>query len=70
MDVKFHSKIYNKNIIQRAVRDFEGLADFEVNKDNDYFIIKISRIDPDVSDRFYEEFNNYVLCLQKKNPIL
>lgn len=69
MKIKFHHKIYTKGAIASAVKDFQELASFSIDKTGDYIEVEVSNIDPDIHDCFREEFTNYVLCLQKKKIV-
>jgi hypothetical protein len=70
MRIFFHNKIYSKKVIQEAIKHFNELAYFNVNKDGNYAEVNISNIEQELLDVFYEEFTNYVLCLQKKDTVL
>jgi len=59
--IKFNKKIYNKKAIERAITEFEKLASFSINELNDYFEVRIDKIDQEVQNILKDEFANYVL---------
>jgi hypothetical protein len=61
--VKFNKKIYNNEAIKQAIDEFENLADFDMKNTNNYFEVKIDKVDNEVKDILLDEFANYVLGL-------
>ena len=65
VEIKFSSKIYNKNNIKKAVEDFSHLASFKIVQKNGYFSIEITDIDKNFTDIIKYEFSNYLLDLNR-----
>ena len=61
--VKFNKKIYTNEAVNQAIEEFKNLADFDIKNTNNYFEIKIDKIDNDVKNVLPDEFANYVLAL-------
>ncbi len=66
MLLRFNKKIYPKLAIKKAVKDYRDLANFKVEQNKNYFLVKIRKIKPELKDVFQDEFSNYVLSLMKK----
>lgn len=61
MEIKFNKKLYTKEAIQAAVKAYDGLADFDLEEDANYFIVNLDKIDKEVELNIRDEFCNYVL---------
>jgi len=66
MKINFNKKIYPLKSIKKAIKDYSYLADFEINQNKNYFLVKITKTKPELKDIFQDEFSNYVLSLMKK----
>jgi len=64
--LKFNTKIYKKEAIQKAISAYSHLARFRVKDDKDYKVVEIDKVDPDLKGIFCDEFANYVLGMSKK----
>jgi hypothetical protein len=66
MIVNFNRKIYQLKAIKEAIQACQGLAEFELSLQKQYFRVKIKNIDPAVKSFFKDEFANYVLGIINK----
>jgi len=66
MLLRLNKKIYSEPVIKKAIKDFTSLADFEVNQNKKYFLVKTIKIRSELRKDFQDEFSNYVLSLMKK----
>jgi len=47
------------------MKDYSHLADFKIGQKKNYFLVKITKIKPELKDIFQDEFSNYVLSLHQ-----
>ncbi len=66
MEIKFNKNLYNRQAIERAIADYQGLAVFALTEDEQYFQVALCEIDNEVGDKIEDEFANYVLAGMKK----
>ncbi len=66
MQINFNKKIYSRQAIKKAIKDYKHLADFEINQNKSYFLIRAGNIQSGLKKIFQDEFSNYVLSLMKK----
>ena len=65
MMINFNKKIYSLKSIKKAIKDYSHLADFKIGQKKNYFLVKITKIKPELKDIFQDEFSNYVLSLHQ-----
>jgi isocitrate lyase len=65
MLISFNKKIYSKQAVQKAIKDYADLADFLFAQNKKYFLVKTKNIQPRIKNVFPDEFSNYVLSLIK-----
>ena len=62
--VNFSCSLYELDAIERAIKDYNGLADFILRKKKESVEVKIKKIRvKEMEPIFVEEFSNYVLSL-------
>ncbi|MDP3043535.1 MAG: HxsD-like protein [bacterium] len=66
MKLQFNKKIYLKSAVQKAMKDYSHLANFDLSQSKDYFLVEIINMPPELKDVFEDEFSNYALSLMKK----
>jgi hypothetical protein len=66
MQINFNKKIYSQQAIKKAMKDYSNLADFKLNQNENYFLVKIENIQPEIKKNFQDEFSTYVLSLINK----
>ena len=64
--IRFNTKIYNKEAIREAVSDYSHLARFSIKEARNYIKVSIDRINMDGEENIVHEFGNYVLGLTKR----
>ena len=64
--IKFSKNLYTKKAIRNAIKDYNGLADFNVSETKNYIKVDIKNIDKGVENIIQDEFCNYVLYHMKK----
>lgn len=65
MIIRFNKKIYSQEAIKKAIKDYAHLANFTLNQNKNYFLVKIDKIEPELKSKFSDEFSNYILGLMK-----
>lgn len=65
MIIRFNKKIYSQEAIKKAIKDYAHLANFALNQNKNYFLVKIDKIKPELKNKFSDEFSNYILGLTK-----
>ncbi len=65
MQIKFNKKIYSLKAIKLAIKDYQGLADFNLEKKGEYILVKLTKIDKEYKGIIKDEFCNYILSLMK-----
>jgi len=65
MTINFNRNFYNLKSIEKAIRDYEGLADFDIEVGKKNIKVDLKNIDPESRNVIKEEFCNYVLGLIK-----
>jgi hypothetical protein len=63
--INFNKTIYKAKAINSAIKDYKGLADFELKQDKKYYRLILKNIDKEVEQIIKDEFCNYVLYLIK-----
>lgn len=66
MLLQFNKKIYSKTAIKKAIKDYNSLANFEVEQNKNYFLVEITKIKPELKNIFRDEFSNHILSLVKR----
>jgi ribosomal protein L18E len=66
MIVRFNKKIYSREAIQKAMSQWRKMANFELKENKNYFLVKISKVKPNLKEGFSDEFSNFALSLMKK----
>jgi hypothetical protein len=68
--LRFYRKLYMLQAIRSAIRGFEGLARFEVERDGLYYVVHVRDISPEVDGDVVGEFANFVLAhtIECKRP--
>ena len=64
--LRFNRLLYSKKALHKAVKDYSGLAHFDVDQGRGYFNVAVQEIEPEVKKDFIDEFQNYVLGLTKQ----
>jgi hypothetical protein len=67
MKISFNSAIYTKKSILETIEAYKNLADFEIEYNDDIFVLNIENAKDDVKDIIGDEFSNYALGLLKRN---
>lgn len=65
-ELKFNTRIYRREAIQKAISAYSHLARFHFKDNKDYIKVKIDKIDSKVRNSLPDEFANYVLGMTKK----
>lgn len=65
MTINFNRNFYNLKSIEKAIRDYKGLADFDIEVGKENIKVNLKNIDPGSRNVIREEFCNYVLGLIK-----
>lgn len=61
--INFSRKIYSRQAIEKAMEDFQNLARFYLEEKEDYYVVSMKDIDPEVQDSIRDEFCNYVIYI-------
>jgi hypothetical protein len=67
MKISFNSAIYTKKSILETIEAYKNLADFEIEYNDDIFVLNIDNPDDEIKDIIADEFANYALGLLKRN---
>ncbi len=62
MELRLNKKIYSSAAIKECLDAYEEFGTYEVSKDGDYILIKISDPDKDFVKVLPQEIANYVLA--------
>ena len=54
MMINFNKKIYSLKSIKKAMKDYSHLADFKIGQKKNYFLVKITKIKPELKDIFQD----------------
>ena len=65
MKIRFDNKIYSLKAIKLAIKDYQGLADFNLDQKKEYTQVELTKINKEFKKIIKEEFCNYVLFLMK-----
>ncbi len=65
LKINFDKKIYSKDAIDRAIKDYKNLAKVELEEVDENIQAFISVIDEDLKDVIQDEFSNHVLGYMK-----
>ena len=65
MSINFNKNFYSLKAIEKAIQNYKGLADFNIEVKKKSIKVDLKNIDPDSKDIIREEFCNYVLGLMK-----
>ncbi len=65
MTINFNRNFYNLKSIEKAIHDYKGLADFDIEVGKKNIKVDLKNIDPESRNVIKEEFCNYVLGLIK-----
>jgi len=65
MSINFNKDFYSLEAIKKAIQDYKGLADFDIEVKKKIIKVDLENIDPGSKDIIKEEFCNYVLGLMK-----
>jgi len=65
MKIMDDKKLYKITAIEKAIKQFEHLAEFNIDKRENVFVVSVANIDKDVANIFQDEFCNFVLHLMK-----
>lgn len=65
MTIKFNKNLYNLAALKKAVKDYNEFAKFVIENSEDYFIVRINKINQEVEAVFQDEFCNYALGKMK-----
>ena len=65
MTINFNRDFYNLESIKKTIRDYKGLADFDIKLGKKNIKVNLKNINPESKDIIKEEFCNYVLGLMK-----
>jgi len=63
--LSFNKKIYSKQAVQKAIKDYADLADFLFAQNKKYLLVKVKNIRPELKKTFPDEFSNYILSLPR-----
>ncbi|MFA6193337.1 MAG: HxsD-like protein [Parcubacteria group bacterium] len=63
--VKLNRKIYVREAIEQAIKDYKGLAGFRLSEKGKYYLISIKPKENGTQDVIEREFCNYILSLEK-----
>jgi len=64
--IRFNTRIYKKEAVQKAILAFSNLAKFSLFGNSSYLKVKIVNISPSVKKVIVDEFTNYVLIETKR----
>jgi hypothetical protein len=67
MKISFNSAIYTKKSILETIEAYKNLADFNIEYNDDIFVLNIDNPDDEIKDIIADEFANYALGLLKRN---
>lgn len=59
--LRFHSKLYQRRAIQAAIEAYEDFADFNLEKQDPYYVVEVSPKEQEDAAYLPDEFANYVL---------
>ncbi|MDO8260711.1 MAG: HxsD-like protein [Candidatus Magasanikbacteria bacterium] len=65
MEIKYNKKLYNKKALEAGIEAYEGLADFVLSEEENYFILNLKNIKAELSEVIVDEFSNFVLAQAK-----
>ena len=65
MTINFNRSFYNLGSVKKAIQDYKGLADFDIEIGKKNIKVNLKNIDPVSKKVIKEEFCNYVLGLMK-----
>jgi len=65
MVINFNRSFYNLESIKKAIQDYKGLADFDIEVEKENIKVNLKNISPESRNVIKEEFSNYVLGLMK-----
>ncbi len=65
MTINFNRNFYNLKSIKKAIRDYKGLADFDIKVGKKNIRVNLKNIDLESKNVIKEEFCNYILGLIK-----
>ena len=65
MTINFNRNFYNLKSIEKAILDYKGLADFDMEVGKENVKVNLKNIDSESRNVIKEEFCNYVLGLIK-----
>ena len=60
--LQLHRKLYRASALNTAMEAFAELATISVQRDDRYFQVSFTEMDPDVEEVLVQEFANYVLA--------
>jgi len=63
--VKFNKNLYNFKAIKLAIKEYQSLANFNLDQKGNYIRVELKDIDKEVIQIIKDEFCNYVLFLMK-----
>ena len=62
LTLQLHRKLYKAAALDIATEAFAELATISVARDDRYFLVSFTQVDPDVEEVLAQEFANYVLA--------
>jgi len=63
--INFNKNFYNLEAIKKAIKAYNKLADFRIERNKRYIKVEIKCIDKEVENLIRDEFSNYVLFKMK-----
>ncbi|OGF25915.1 hypothetical protein A2331_06430 [Candidatus Falkowbacteria bacterium RIFOXYB2_FULL_34_18] len=67
LQIKLNKNLYKLKAVNAAIKEFKNLADFEIIKEKDKYLINLSNIKNEARNKVCDEFCNFVLYLMNKN---
>ena len=62
MEIRFNKKLYSRKAIETAIEAYKDLAEFLVTENDEYFLVNITKVNPEMGDVVGDEFSNFVLA--------
>jgi len=69
MIIRFSKEFYTLKAVEKAIKDYNGLAVLEIKNNKDSIEVRANNINSDIKDIFEDEFCNYVLSEVKINSL-
>ncbi len=67
IELRFHRDVYVGECVDRAVKVYAKLGEFELSEQDQHWVVKLSAKDPKKERRIAGELGNYALGLSAQN---